>query len=68
MATGAGADGVMIMNVKGLIKTLEKRRTAIGVERDKLRDLISDVEDLAETCDRAYDDLQNAIQALSELA
>lgn len=56
------------MNVKRLMATLEKRRVAIGAERDKLRDIISEYLDLAETCERAADDLQNAIDALSELA
>ena len=47
---------------------LEKRRTAIGVERDKLRELIGEWEDLANSCDTAYDCIDRAIQALSEYA
>mgnify|MGYP001614067656 CR=1 FL=1 len=55
------------MNIKQIVKGLEKRRTAVGVERDKLRDLQSEVTDLEETCERAYDALGEAINALSEL-
>ena len=58
----------MTMNVKKIKDQLEERRVAVGVERDKLRALISEVEDLAETCERAHDALQEAIYALSELA
>jgi hypothetical protein len=51
--------------IAGWIKTLEKRKEAIGKERDKLRDFISEVEELAETCDRAHEDLTSAIDSLS---
>lgn len=56
------------MTTKTIIKQLEKRLVAVGEERDKLRALIADVEDLAETCDHAHDALQEAVYALSELA
>ena len=39
----------------------------IAKERDALRDLISDAEGLADSCDRADGNLQDAIDALSEL-
>ncbi len=49
-----------------LTVALEKRRDAIGTERDKLRELISEWEDLADSCDIAYDCVNRAIRALSE--
>lgn len=51
--------------ITGWIKTLEKRKEAIGKERDKLRDIISEIEELAETCDLAHEDLTHAIESLS---
>lgn len=56
------------MNVKKIIEQIEVRRKAIGIERDKLRDAVSEMEELEECCSRAYDDLTNAIDALSELS
>ena len=53
----------------GRIKTLLKaRQREVGKVRDKLRKDISDFEDLADTCERAFDDIESALQALSELA
>lgn len=51
-----------------LTVALEKRRDAIGAERDKLRELIGEWEDLADSCDTAYDCVNRAIWALSEYA
>ena len=56
------------MNTRVWIKQLEKHHMAVGAERDKLRETISQMEELEECCSRAHDDLQNAIDALSELA
>lgn len=47
---------------------LKQRVREVAVVRDTIRDDISDMESLAECCDRAYDDMQRAIEALSELA
>ena len=49
------------------IKQIEKRMAAIAAERDKLDDMISTMNDLKEDCSRAYDSLQEARDALSEL-
>jgi hypothetical protein len=54
--------------VKKWTNELEKRRDAIGLERDKLRDMLSDVMDLEEACEEAYNSLNDAIDKLSELA
>ena len=49
-------------------RELEKRRTALGKERDKLRTLADEYEALKETADDAYDNLTYAIDRLSEYA
>ena len=51
--------------ITGWIKVLEKRKEAIGKERDKLREFLSEVGELAETCDRAHEEIESAIDALS---
>jgi prefoldin subunit 5 len=51
-----------------MIKQIEKRRDAIGKERDKLNEMISEMETLRDCCERAWDDLQTARDALSEHA
>jgi hypothetical protein len=56
------------MTFAKMIKLIEKRRDAIGKERDKLNELIGELEALRDCCDRAWDDLQNAADALSEQA
>lgn len=40
---------------------------AVAKERDKLDEAIADMEQLRECCDRAWEDLQSARDALSEL-
>ena len=56
------------MKHKTWIKELEKRRKAVGVERDKLRSLVEEYEGLEDCSVRAYEAIDEAIQALSELA
>jgi len=56
------------MKLAMMIKQLEKHRDKIGKDRDALRDFLDEVESLKETCDRAYQDLECAIDALSEQA
>lgn len=58
----------MAKKVQTILKVLEKHRERIGKERDSLRDLEGEITDLKETCERAYDDISCAIDALSELA
>jgi hypothetical protein len=50
------------------VKELERRRTALGKERDKLRALVDEYEALKDSADDAYDNLTYAIQRLSEYA
>ena len=47
---------------------LRRRLKAVGLERDRLRELISEYEDLASTCDEAVEALQDAINSLSKYA
>ena len=53
---------------KRWIQQLEIRRRAISNERDKLRMLIEECEGLEECSIRAYESIDYAIQALSEMA
>ena len=49
------------------IKKLEAHKIVIGKERDALDEVISDAEELKECCMTAYENIQCAIDALSEL-
>lgn len=55
------------VTIKNAIKQIEKRMVAVGKERDKLDDLINELEHLKENCTDAYYDLQSARDSLSEL-
>lgn len=46
---------------------IEKRMKAVADERDKLDDLISDLESLKSDCEEAHNHLQDARDALSRL-
>jgi hypothetical protein len=56
------------MTKKQMKAKLKNHGEAVAKERDELRDFASEVDDLADTCDRAYDSIRCAIDALSELA
>lgn len=49
------------------MKQIDQRKDAVGKERDKLDDLIGELQSLKEDCDEAYDALQTARDALSRL-
>lgn len=55
------------MDIKKLKKELEVRRKAIGRERDKLHEVVSEYEDLKGVCEDACENLDAAIDSLSEL-
>lgn len=55
------------MNIKNCIRELEERKVAIANERDKLRELLSDLEQLEDNCDEAIENIDRAIDAISEL-
>lgn len=50
------------------VKVLKDRQKEVGSVRDKLRDELDEMTGLKESCERAFDDLQRAIDTLSELA
>jgi hypothetical protein len=49
-------------------RQLLKRQKEVGALRDKIRDDLSEMEDLQDTCQTAYEDIQRAIDSLSELS
>ncbi len=54
------------MTNKKLSTVLEKHKTALSAQRDRLRDTLADLEALEEVLTRAIDALEEAISALSE--
>jgi hypothetical protein len=55
-----------VKGVKGILAKVESCKKRIAAERDNLRDLISELEDIAECCDVAHGDLESAADSLSE--
>lgn len=60
--------------LKSLIEETEQIKIRIGKERDRLREIAGEIEEIAETCDRAeetLDDmlfsLRDSVDSLSEL-
>ena len=51
---------------KGLICQLENAKVRIGKERDKLREVMDDYDDLLESVNRAHEALDECITTLSE--
>lgn len=45
---------------------IEREKAIIGESRDRLRAMINDIETMDDVTDRAFDDLDMAIQTLSE--
>lgn len=54
------------MTLKALMAQIKKHKEAIATHRDALRDLIGDVASVVDASDRALDELECAIDALSE--
>lgn len=52
---------------KKMIKEIMKRAKTVGKERDKIRDIISEWEMLADNCDEAKELLERAADELSQL-
>ncbi len=53
--------------VKRWIKAIDVRQKGVAKERDKLDSMIEELEMLKDCCDRAFDSLTDARDALSEL-
>jgi len=49
-----------------LIRRIERVKQQIAAKRDELRMIVEDAEAVLESCDRADDGLQSAVDALSE--
>ena len=47
---------------------LQKRRDALGAERDKLQSMIDDLTALHESCEEAIAYIEDAVQAMSRYA
>lgn len=55
------------MEISTIIEEIKIRKVAVAKERDKLDSLIEELTDLKESCNKAWDALQEALDALSEL-
>ena len=54
--------------VRQVLKRLEAEQSAIAERRDRLRDILSTVDELISDCDDAFDGLQDAIDAIERAA
>ena len=52
--------------IKGILAKVESCKKRIAAERDKLRNIISEVESLESCSDSAVSDLESAADSLSE--
>ena len=55
------------MTNKQLITRLRAEQKRIAEDRDRLREIFEEYNMLAECCDRALDDIERAVDTLSEL-
>ncbi len=55
------------MTSKQLLAAIKAREKSVSKERDKIRDMVSKYNDLAESCDDALECLEDAANRLSEL-
>ena len=53
--------------LKKCISLLEQRKNNIAKERDKLREILAEYEEMIDCSERAIENLDGAIEALSEL-
>ena len=53
--------------IVGWDKTLAKRQAGVAAERDKLDVVLDEMQALRDSCDRAWESIQHARDALSEL-
>ena len=59
-----GGDGVK--NMKKIVSQLEAEKKKIAKARDRIRELLGDVEGMMDSSTRGLEDLESAIDALSE--
>lgn len=53
-------------SVASLTKQIEACKERIAKERDKLRDLVHEVNEIVDNCDEAHRDLEHAVDTLSQ--
>lgn len=53
--------------IAAMLKRIDKHMASVAKERDKLDETISELESLKEDCDNAWNCLQDARDALSEM-
>lgn len=53
--------------INKLVKKLDKHMKAVAAERDRIDETIGEFNQLRDDCKKAYDSLQDARDALSEL-
>ena len=57
----------MNISIRTIDKEIARRQAAVAKERDKLDEVIGDMEALRESCEDAWNHLQDARDSLSEL-
>ena len=57
----------MKVTIKKTIARLEKEKNMLAKRRDSMREFLSEIEELDENCASAIEDLECAIDKLSEL-
>ena len=57
----------MKITVKNCIKRLEKEKALLGKRRDSIREYLDELQDLDDTCLAAIEDIDRAVDKLSEL-
>jgi predicted nucleic acid-binding Zn-ribbon protein len=53
--------------IKLAIQKIENEKILLAKRRDSMRDLLDELEELVGNCDRAIEDMDHAVDALSEL-
>lgn len=56
----------MKITIKNCIKRLEKEKDLLAKRRDSIREFLNELEDLADNCDAAIEDIECAVDKLSE--
>lgn len=56
-----------VARVKTLLRKMNQSKLRIAAERDKLRDLVSEFQDIEQSCEDAVQELESAADRLSEL-
>jgi hypothetical protein len=57
---------VDVVKLRKLLAAVEKEKAKIAASRDRLRDLVSDIEDIVQSADDALDSFNYGVDRLSE--